>query len=114
MNIGTPQDTTPTVQLCLSRNTTGGRHGCRLGIGLGGPVSTAGAGFHAADVHHLSAPGHRMDAVPLQADGDESGLHHRFVAAGSCGPALDGVREVLLPRGVVAAGTLSVDAGAYS
>src|SRR5271167_1734082 len=107
MNTRTPQNTMPTVQLCLSRNTKeGGRHGCRLGIGLDGPLSTAGAGFYAADFHHVSSHRHRMDTLPLQADSHESGLHHRIVAFGSCGPALDGVRKVFLPRSLVAAGSL--------
>src|SRR6266545_6355581 len=104
MNIATPQKTTPTVQLCFARDTNGGRHGCRLGIGLGGPLSTAFSRVHAADVHHVSSYRHGMGLVPLAADGDESGLHDRLVVARSCRAALDGVREVLLSCGVVAAG----------
>src|ERR1700677_131578 len=98
MNTWTPQNTMPTVQLCLSKNTNGGRHGCCVGNGLDGPLSTTRAGFHSADVHHFSSHRHRMVVMPLQADGDESGLHHGFVAAASCRPALDGIREVFLPR----------------
>src|SRR6266853_6834796 len=106
MTIGTPQKTTPTVQLCFARDTNGGRHGCRLGIGLDGPLSTARAGVHAADVHHLCSHRHGMGLVSLAAAGDEPGLHDRLVVARSCRAALDGVREVLLPCGVVAAGDL--------
>src|ERR1019366_9655714 len=113
MSTGAPQKTTPTVQLCLSSNTNGGRHGCYLGNGLGGPLSTAVAGVHGADVHYLSSHRHRMGALPLAADGDESDLHHRFVAAGSCVPALDGLREVFLSSGLVVAARVPavVDSG---
>src|SRR5438105_12066083 len=112
MKIGTPQNTTPTVQLCCSRDTTGGRHGCHLGIGLGGPLSTARAGVHASDVYYVSSHRDRMGVVPLAADGDESGLHDRIVASLSRGQALDGIREVLLPGGLVAAAGFAVALGA--
>src|SRR5438128_9025897 len=104
MNLGATQKTTPTVQLCFARDTNGGRHGCHLGIGMECPLSTVGAGVYSSDVYHLSSHRHRMGAVPIAADGDEPDLHHRLVVARSCRPALDGVREVLLPCGVVVAG----------
>src|SRR3990172_2352937 len=93
----------PTNRWCGYQDyTSGGRHGCDPGYGLDGPLSTAGARVHRAHLRNVSPPRHRMGALPVQADGDQSGLHDRPVAAGACGQALDDLRTVLLsgPMGV--------------
>lgn len=103
MTMGTSQNTMPTFQLCLFNDTIGGRHGCHLGYGLDGHLSTGVVGVYSADGNNVPSHYHWLGTVSLQANGDQSDQHDWSVAVGAHRQALDDLRAVFLPGPMVVA-----------
>src|SRR5436305_15204075 len=88
----------PAVQSWLLRHTSGGgRHGCRTGNRVDGPVSTARAGVHGPDVRHVPARGDGVGPVPVAAGGPQPGADDRHAPVGAPGHAPAPYRSALLP-----------------